>query len=166
MRNYCQLLVLSFFLCFLAQHTTAQKNTSKSINKVVIKGLRTAYIPFRYFAAPNLQVQNNKLNISITDKTGDMLQINGIDLRLIKNGLLTSKQFKTVYISANNGTYTDDSDTSKSSSLEIKCTGNKAGDAITIGLKTWVIKDGKQLRFCATLSGIMPSYTYSDYNQN
>lgn len=132
-------------------------------NKVIIK---KGNFSFKNSSPPKIQVQNNKLNISITNNTGDMLQINGIDINNLMNTTLTSAQFKTVLISLNKGTYTNLNDTNSASILEIKCANNKPGNLITLGVKSTVYKGGKSLRINATLSGIIPSYTYTNTNQN
>ncbi len=91
-----------------------------------------------------------------------MLQIKDIPLQKVKNGLLSSSDFRTIYISEKYGTHHDDKDTNPQSILEVKCSNNQPGNPITIGLKTTLVIKQKSVRVYATLSGIIPSYTYTE----
>lgn len=142
--------------------TSPKSDAPKDI--VVIKGIRTAYVPFSSVAPPVFEISNDKLNIAVTDRNGNMLQINGIDTEQLKNGILSPKSFRTVMIMAKGGTFTDDTDQNIRSLLEIKCANNQTNTPITVGLKTTIVQNGKNLRVYATLSGIIPSYNYQRTN--
>jgi hypothetical protein len=136
----------------------ASQNTTPPKNIVLIKNIRMAYKPFSAFETPVFDITNNTLNISVTDWNGNMLQINGIDTKLLSNGVLSPDHFRTVLMWAKDGTYTDDADQNKHSLLEIRCESNQPNSPITIGLKTTIWQNGKKLRTYATLSGYIPSY--------
>lgn len=132
---------------------------------VIIQSGKNAYIPFTFIEKPVLQVVNNKLNISITDRTGDMIQLNGIDISSLRKGTLPSKSYRVIYISQKRGTGTDDADIHNGSLLEItRCESNKPGSQITIGLKATVKNSSKNYRIYATLSGIIPTYSFNTTN--
>jgi 5,10-methylenetetrahydrofolate reductase len=67
-------------------------------------------------------------------------------------------------IMANGGTFTDDADANPTSLIEIKCADNKAGTPITVGIKTTILQNGKNLRVYATLYGTIPSPQYKQTN--
>lgn len=132
---------------------------------IIIQSNTKTYIPFTFIQKPVLQVINNKLNIAITDRTGDMIQLNGIDITTLQKGVLPKKGYRVVYISQKRGILNNDNDTNKQSLLEIvTSSGNKPGSSITIGLKSTVSAKGKSLRIYATLSGIIPSYSFNTTN--
>ncbi|MES2560269.1 MAG: hypothetical protein V4590_11040 [Bacteroidota bacterium] len=132
---------------------------------IIIQSSPKTYIPFTFFQKPVLQVINDKLNIAVTDRTGDMIQVNGIDITTLQKGLLPKSAYRVVYISQKRGTASDDADANSMSMLEFtQCTGNKTGSAITLGLKATVTTKGKSYRIYATLSGIIPSYSYHTTN--
>lgn len=155
------------FLMVLISLTTFSQvpqkvNTPKNI--IIIKGIRTANMPFSVIQPPVLEVTNAKLNIAVTDRSGNMLQINGIDTQYLKNGILPPSAFQTVMMMATGQTFTDNTDLNPLSLLEIKCTGNKPNTPITVGLKTTVKLNNQSHRVYATLSGIIPSYQYQRTN--
>lgn len=155
------------FLVLLGLLTTASLRASseqpqKPKDTVVIVSGKNAYIPFTFFKQPTFQVINNQLNVSVTDRTGDMIQVNGIDILKLKKGILPKSGYRVVYISQKLGTLTDDNDTNNGSLIEIKCNDTKPGTSISIGLKSRVASSGKKLTVYATLSGIIPPYTYQN----
>jgi hypothetical protein len=154
------LLLLMTLSCF--GQTSSKGVPPKDI--IIIKGIRTAYLPFSSFKAPVFQVTNSKLNIAVTDRNGNILEINDIDIQNIKPGILSRKTFQTVLIMTNGETSTDDKDQNPNSVLEIKCENNQPNSPVTVGLKTTLPLDGKNHRVYATLSGIIPSYTYNRTN--
>lgn len=131
-------------------------------NKIIFNKLRGAYVPFSYIKSSSIEVRNNKLHFLAIDKNGDMLQIKDIPIQKVQNGLYTSSDFRTVYISNKYGTSHDDGDTNPNSLLEIKCSDNKPGNPVTIGIKTTLRMNQKNVRVYATLSGIIPSYLYTE----
>lgn len=132
---------------------------------IIIQSGTKTYIPFTFLAKPVLQVVNNQLNIAITDRTGDMIQLNGIDITSLQKGILPKSAYRVIYMSQKRGTSSDDADMNKQSILEIvQCQGNKPGSAITIGLKATVSSNRKSYRIYATLSGIIPSYSFNTTN--
>jgi hypothetical protein len=147
---------------FLLCGFVASDSTLPPANKIVFKKLAGAYSPFSYIKTTSVEVRNNKLHILAVDKNGDMLQIKDIPIQKIQNGILYSKDFRTIYISEKNGTHHDDQDSNPNSLLEIKCNSNNPGSPITIGLKTTLFINQKTVRVYATLSGIIPSYTYTE----
>lgn len=153
-------------LCILLfSFNKAQQPPHTPKNQVVFKGIRTASVPFSYIKSSAIEVVNNKLNISVTDRNGDILQINGISVSKLKKGILPPSEFRTVYMSEKNGTYTDHNDKSPSSLLEITCDNAAPGNTVTVGLKTNLMRDKKTIRAYATISGIIPSYTYTETQQ-
>lgn len=123
-------------------------------NKVIIKG-----IPFTIKAAPSFEVTNNQLNIGIQSVEGDFLQITGIALSDVRQGILGPRKFRCVLIMAN-GTISDDRSRNSRDLLEIKCSGNEPGQKISVGIKSTLMKDKSKFRTYATLHGIIPSYSY------
>jgi hypothetical protein len=148
----------------LASVSHAYQNPIASKNIILIKGIRSSYLPFSAIEPPVLDVTNDQFNISVTDRKGNMLQINGINLRQLQNGILSPSQFQTVILWARGETVTDDGDNNSKSLLEIKCSNPAPGNLITVGLKTTIIQKGKKHRLYATLSGIIPSYQYQRTN--
>lgn len=143
----------------ISQQHNAPKDT------IIIQSTPKTYIPFTFITKPVLQVVNNKLNIAITDRTGDMIQLNGMDITSLQKGLLPKSGYRVIYMSEKRGTLTDDADTNNQSLLEIiTCTGTKPGSTLTVGLKATVVNKGKSYRIYATLSGTIPSYSYNTTN--
>jgi hypothetical protein len=142
----------------------AQRPSSKRKDIILIKGIRTAYLPFSSFSKPVFEMTNDQLNIAVTDAKGNMFQVNGIDAKRLKKGVFPASAFQTVLIMAKGGTYTDDADTNPNSLIEIICENNTTNSPITIGLKTTVQINGKNHRVYATLSGIIPSNQYQRTN--
>jgi hypothetical protein len=164
MFNIYRHFILLILMTLTAFGQTTPKAGSRK-NTIIIKGIRTAYLPFSSFKPPVFEITNSKLNIAVTDRNGNMLQINGIDTEQLKSGILNPKQFRTVLIMANDGgTFTDDADKNPNSLLEIICDNNNPNTPITVGLKTTILQNGKNLRVYATLSGIIPSYNYERTN--
>jgi hypothetical protein len=155
-------LVLVLLSIILHSNILQGQGTPKSI--VRIKGIRTAYLPFSALKEPAFEIVNSKLNIAVTDIKGNMLQINGIDVSKLTNGILQPNAFRTIMIMANGGTFTDDADENLSSLIEIKCADNKVGTPITVGIKTTILQNGKNLRVYATLYGTIPSVQYKQTN--
>jgi len=136
----------------------------ESKDTVIIMDQKGKYIPFTFFKKPVFEMNNDKLNIAVTDREGKMIEINGIPAAMLKNAMLSPADFKTVYITAN-ATYTDDG-ISKNCLLDVKCENNKPGSPISVGLKTTVKKNNKTYRIYATLSGIIPESTYTTIHSN
>jgi hypothetical protein len=134
------------------------------VNVVIIKGIHTAYLPFSSIQSPVFEITNSRLHISVTDRKGNMLQINDIDIQKLKPGILPPSAFQTVVMMVNGETYTDDTDQNPRSLVEIICANNHPNTPITVGIKTTVLQNGKNHRVYATLSGIIPSYTYERTN--
>jgi hypothetical protein len=155
--------VMLLILTTLTVCAQAPQQPGAPADIIVVNGSRTAYPPFASFKAPVFEITNSKLNIAVTDRNGNMLQVNGIDTELLKRGILSRNQFRTVMI-MNSGTCTDDADQNPRSLLEIKCENNRPNTPITVGLKTTVFQNGKKLRVYATLSGTIPSYNYERTN--
>ncbi len=124
----------------------------------------SSYVPFSHLKNSSIEIRNNILNIVAVDQNGDMLQIKGVPVSKVQNGILSPAEFRTIYISEKNGIHHDDDDTNPNSLLEIKCNDNKPGSLISVGLKTTLIMNGKAIRVYATLSGILPSYIYTEQN--
>lgn len=159
------LLLLLLSLAGIGSIQAFSNQTKAPKDTIIIQSSPRTYIPFTFIQKPVLQVMNNKLNIAVTDRSGDMIQLNGIDITSLQKGLLPQSAYRVVYISQKRGTTTDDDDTNKQSMLEIiQCTGNKPGSALTIGLKATVAGKGKSYRIYATLSGIIPSYSFNTTN--
>lgn len=123
-------------------------------NKVIIKG-----IPFTIKANPTFEVTNNQLNIGIQSVEGDFLQITGVALSDVRQGVLGPKKFRCVLVTAN-GAISDDMSANSRDLIEIKCSGNKPGEKISVGIKSTLMKDKAKFRTYATLHGIIPSYSY------
>ncbi len=151
-----------FLFMILLNNAVQSQELPKSV--VIIKGIRTAYVPFSAIGKPVFEITNGKLNISVTDRNNNMLQVNGIDMKQLSSGVKPSSAFQTVIIMSKGGTNTDDGDTNPGSLIEIKCTDNKQGTPITVGIKTTILQDGKKLRVYATLHGIIPSPQYQRSN--
>jgi hypothetical protein len=151
-------------LITLSGWVAAQHDAPPPKDIILMKGLRTAYLPFSSFTKPVFEITNNQLNIAVTDAKGNMLQLNGIAIEQLKNGILDPSSFQTVLMMAHDGTFTDDMDTNSRSLLEIKCANNKENSPITVGLKTSIRMNGKNIRVYATLSGLIPSYQYQRTN--
>ncbi|MES2779919.1 MAG: hypothetical protein V4651_08465 [Bacteroidota bacterium] len=149
-------------ICSIEAISKEDKNPKDTV--IIQTGTKT-YIPFTFLQKPVLQVVNERLNISITDRTGDMIQLNGIDIASLRKGILSPKEYRIIYISQKRGTATDDHDTNLNSLLEItRCESNKPGSSITLGLKSTVSNAGKNYRIYATISGIIPTYSYNTTN--
>jgi hypothetical protein len=155
---------VAFIVLGLAQvqQTLAQ---SPDNNRIVIIGLRDAYIPFNHSIQPVFTLVNDYLNVSVTDRNGDILEINRIPISKIKKGVLYKPHFQTILISSKNGTFIDKTVTGTKHLLEVvKTDGTEPGTAITIGIKTTVSYKGKSYRIYATLSGSIPSPQYIKTN--
>lgn len=150
-------LLTFLLLLFLSLSFTQATQSVVSLSKdtVIILDQKGKYIPFTFFTKPQFEMKNNKLNIAVTDRNGDMIQINGIAAASLKNTELSSSGFQTVYITGK-GTYTDDG-ISKNCLLDIRCDNNTTGNPVSVGLKTTVRKNNKTYRIYATLSGTIPA---------
>ena len=159
LKNRSTFLLLLFLMVICCTNAISKEQTSPT-DTIVIQNGENSFTPFTFLNKPILQIVNNQLNISVTDRTGDMIQLNGIDTRLLKKGKLKKSAYRVVYISQKRGTLTDDKDIIVNSILEIKCANNNPGTSITIGLIARVGASAKKTTIYATLSGKIPPYTY------
>jgi hypothetical protein len=153
----CRVFLATLLVClgmFPLQAGSSSEQTRK--DTIIIQSSSGKFIPFTFLKPAVFQLVNNQLNIAITDRTGDIIQINNIPISSVKSGLLPRSSYRIVYISQTRGTCTNDSDGSNHSLLELKCPDNKSGSLLTIGLKTTVSLKGKHYRIYATLSGKIP----------
>jgi hypothetical protein len=158
---------LLFLLCLSLTATEAtQSSVQASKDTIIIMNRKGGYIPFTFFKKPVFEMTNDKLNIAVMDRNGDLIQINGIPAASLKNTVITPATFRTIYITnKTNDTYTD-ADITQNCILDIKCDNNKPGSPITVGLKTTVKKNSKTFRIYATLSGTIPTPTYKSIQSN
>lgn len=161
-RKHRRIFILLLGLLTTASLNAVSEQPIKPKDTVVILSGKNSYTPFTFFKHPAFQVVNNQLNVSVTDQTGDMIQVNGIDILNLKKGIIPKNGYRVVYISQKLGTLTDDNDTNKGSLIEIKCNDTKPGTAISVGLKARVASSGKKVTIYATLSGKIPPYTYQN----
>jgi hypothetical protein len=133
---------------------------------VIIMTPRGKYIPFTFLQKPVLEIRNGLLNITVTDRDGNMIQVNGISSALLTDTIVTPRSFRTVYITNKaTETYTD-AHRPQNCILDIRCAGNTPGSPVTFGLKTTVKKNNKTYRIYATLSGTVPEPVYSTRQSN
>lgn len=133
-------------------------------DKIIFNKLSNSYSPFSTIQRTTVEVRNNQLHFLAIAPNGDMLQIKDIPLDKVHDGIFTSSEYRTVYISAQYGTSHDDADNNPKSMLEIKCADNKPGNSVTVGIKTTLRIGQKNIRVYATLSGIIPSYIHVEHH--
>jgi hypothetical protein len=149
------LLALHFF--FFSLSALAQADPHNFVKIYDAKG-RT--IPFVLVKKPLIEQANDRINICATDKNGNMLQLNQLDLRNPKLQKSVLKNARLVYIDMkNNKTYTVAASAWRNP-VTWTCKTCKTDDKLTVKIKEKVYINHTYYTIEAGFENIIPQPTY------
>jgi len=151
--------IISLILSLAIQTSFAQNKStvkSKSIDYIKISDESGKKYDFVFKSTAKFEIQNGVLNISVLSVNNTLLEINGINEKIIKDTVLSDASFKVMYIISQNEKAFISNPVNSNSNLTIKCSKVKNGNPINVLIQGKLFRDGKNILLDAKLSGKIP----------